>query len=119
MPVIDFQSPQRIPPPTLFPAVAAAVRELLHLPEDRVWLVWHHIDEGGYFRKHWTSGEGNQCPIVRVRCKIEYTDEQVEALITTLAELLCEHCDVNLDSVYIVVDPVMKNRLFVRGAIWT
>jgi phenylpyruvate tautomerase PptA (4-oxalocrotonate tautomerase family) len=118
MPVIDIYSPLAQPPALLLPSLASQVRDILDLPEDRVWLLWHPVAPAHHFRPNWSGDPACAGPIVKVRCKSDYGDTQVRALILGLAESMARHLGVPVDSVYIVVDPVVKGRLFVRGALW-
>ncbi|WP_213781592.1 hypothetical protein [Caballeronia sp. dw_276] len=118
MPIIDIFSPLKDPPPRLLPSLAIQVREILGLPDDRVWLLWHPIAQSHHFRPNWSGDPARAGPIVKVRCKSDYSDIQVRSLIQGLAETMAGHLEVPVDSIYIVVDPVLKGRLFVRGTLW-
>jgi phenylpyruvate tautomerase PptA (4-oxalocrotonate tautomerase family) len=118
MPVIDIFSPLTEPPPRLLPALASEVQKILGLPDDRVWLLWHPIAPGRHFRPNWSGDPARAGPIIKVRCKSDYSDTQVRSLIQRLAESTAAHLQVPVDSIYIVVDPVVKGRLFVRGTLW-
>lgn len=119
MPVIDFQSPQKNPPAGLFSAVVDEISTALALPEDRVWILWHQIPDNNYFRKNWFESLENPAPIVRLRCKSEYSTEQRRVIIDILVRLTSEHCKVDVADIYVVADPVQKGLLFVRGELWT
>lgn len=118
MPVIEIQTPVTAPPPGMLALMAKQVQSLLDLPDDRVWILWTALDEGCYFRPSWGAEVGQGGPIVRIRCKSDYNSHQVNAVMTAVAEMLAEHMCVPLDSVYVVVDPVVRGRLFVRGQRW-
>jgi phenylpyruvate tautomerase PptA (4-oxalocrotonate tautomerase family) len=118
MPVIDIYSPLPAPPAGLLPALAGQVSDILDLPDDRVWLLWHAVPDGNHFRPNWSGDPARAGPIVKVRCKSDYSDLQVRTLIGGLAESISRRLDVPVDSVYIVVDPVVAGRLFVRGTLW-
>jgi phenylpyruvate tautomerase PptA (4-oxalocrotonate tautomerase family) len=118
MPVIDFQSPLKAPPPRLFSAIVEAVSGTLSLPEDRVWILWHQIAPTNYFRKNWFESKDHPAPIVRLRFKSEYVEKQRERIIEILVQLTSEHCVVDANDIYVVADPVQKGLLFVRGELW-
>lgn len=119
MPVIEIQTPVKAPPPGLLELIAKRVQSILNLPDDRVWILWSGFDEHGYFRPNWSAEAGQGGPIVRIRCKSDYNPHQVNSVMTAIADMLAEHMRVPLESVYIVVDPVLRGRLFVRGQLWT
>ncbi len=118
MPVLDFQSPAEHPPERLLPEVAEAISTILQLPDDRVWVFWYRIHDRNYFRRQWTKDLHCPAPVVRIRCKEDYSPSQVAAVLSTVAGLVSRHCGVDKGDVYIVVDRVLKGQLFVRGEIW-
>lgn len=117
MPIIEFYSPQMKPPVNLFEQIAAEVRETLDLPADHVWLLWHKIDIDCYYRENWQTSK-IPAPIVKIRCKSVYSDERVKKVIHVIAENLSFALKIPQDVIYILVDPVQKGHLFVRGKIW-
>lgn len=119
MPVIDFQSPLQHPPVGLFLSVVEELSVALSLPEDRVWILWHSIPVENYFKKSWVESDGAYGPIIRVRCKIEYNSAQRRQIIEILVRQTSIYCEVDSSLIYVVLDPVQRDCLYVRGKLWT
>lgn len=119
MPVIEMYSPLAVPPRGMLEALAQRIQTVLGLPDDRVWLWWNAVEKECFFRQDWNTEPEHCGPIVKIRCKTDYTPGQVQAVMMTLAHTLSERLNIPVDTIYIVVDPVEKGRLFIRGNLWT
>lgn len=118
MPVIDIYMPTTKPPEHLLEEIASEIQSLLCLPYDRVWVLWHTMSDGCYFRPNWQRGSEPSGPIVKMRCKSDYSLAQVQSVMVVMVKCLSKALHVSPESVFIIADPVERGRLYVRGQIW-
>ncbi|WP_258121933.1 SAM-dependent methyltransferase [Mesorhizobium onobrychidis] len=120
MPIIDIHHPRQTPPNGLLASLCAAVTELLEIPKDHCWAMWHPVAQGNYWRPGWQDAPANDLagPLVRIRCKSSYSEAQAKALIQLVSNELARGLECSSDSNFIVLDRVEAGQLLARGNIW-
>jgi tRNA (Thr-GGU) A37 N-methylase/phenylpyruvate tautomerase PptA (4-oxalocrotonate tautomerase family) len=121
MPIIDIHHPRQNPPDGLLASICAAVTELLEIPKDQCWAIWHPVAQGNYWHPGWQEASPNDLagPMVRIRCKSSYSEAQARALIQLVSDEIAHGLECPLDSNFILLDRVKSGQLLVRGNIWS
>lgn len=120
MPVIECFSPCSAPSGPFLQTLCEAVQETLQLPDNRVWAIWHRLEEGSYFKPSWQQDKLPHipAPIVKIRCKTSYSQQKIKTMMNIIAEQVCAQFSVSKEEPYILVDLVLPGQLLVRGKIW-
>jgi tRNA-Thr(GGU) m(6)t(6)A37 methyltransferase TsaA len=118
MPVITLISLEPSPGRAALARLAMAVTELLHLPSDHCWVLWHQQEAESAHRPEWGASEGPHAPIGFVTCKESYSKETVERLLRLLKDELSEVLAVPADEVYLAVRRAAPGELLIRGDMW-
>lgn len=117
MPIIEYLSPEPAPPEAFLKTICDRIQVILQLAHNHVWSFWHPIDPACFFKPDWEIACA-PAPLVKIRCKSTYSNQAVQDIITCVANGIVEVFGVNRDEIYIVVDRVHPDHLFVRGQLW-
>ena len=118
MPVITIEHPFAEAPAGLLETICERVQALLLLPENHVWAFWHCVPMANAYRPDWRDGAEVAGPIVRIRCKSKYSDEERRTVMHAVADEISRKLSVPIDSIFVLLDPVEPGRILSRGTIW-
>jgi phenylpyruvate tautomerase PptA (4-oxalocrotonate tautomerase family) len=118
LPVIDIYHPLPAPPKGLLVELCAAAGAIVDQPPTHVWAFWHPIGPDCFERPDWFADPMRAGPLVRIRCRSIYTVEQRRALLSDLARFIAGALKVDIETLFVLLDPVNPGQLFVRGDIW-
>lgn len=120
MPVIDIHHPRMHAPEGFLSSLCRDVTLLLGIPPEHAFAVWHPVSLGNAWRPGWSedASGADVGPIVRIRCKASYTEEQTEALMTLVSDRLALALGCAKESNFILLDRVQPGQLMARGEIW-
>lgn len=118
MPVIEIYSPivlknQR----EKLKLLAQKISNLLNIDNTHVWILIHKVDAQQSWVPHWNDA-GSNSPIVKVRCKNTYTQEQTSAILNCIANDFSEQLNFNKSDIFILIDKVLPSQLYARNEIW-
>jgi hypothetical protein len=88
MPLIHvFHNSQSINDQIALCSICEHVASKTNIPSERVWLLWHHIDEALVRHPHWVRGQ--VCPpIVRIFCRASHPSRIISAMVAAVRDSL-------------------------------
>jgi tRNA (Thr-GGU) A37 N-methylase len=118
MPVIDVYHPGASAPDGLLEDLCRRTAELLDLPDTHVWAFWHPVAEGNFVRPDWHDPDRVAAPVVRVRCKASYSDQQAQAMMHLISKCAAEAIGCPAEANFVLLDRVQPGNLLARGEVW-
>lgn len=116
MPIINIYSPQPKAPEGILEELSNKVLDVLQLPPNHAWVLWHYIKAENAFKPGWE--EQKAAPIVIIYCKKSYSNKKIAQVMHIVRDTLSERFLGNPDDVFILVHRVLPHHLLARGSIW-
>ena len=118
MPVLHIYSPLDAPPAALLGKLCAGILDILRLPPDHCWAIWHEIAPNNFHRATWHYGATANGPVVIIYCKRTYGQEEISRMLLFVRDLFADGLSCSPADVYAAVQRVQPGETLVRGGIW-
>src|SRR5258708_62113 len=117
MPVLHIYSPLDAPPPNPLKALCQRILDVLQMPPNHCWSIWHEIAPHNYCRPGWQYGAPSNGPIVLMHCKSIYSARDVEKVLIAISDILSAGLACDPRDIYVAVHRVVPGETLVRGEV--